>query len=317
MPSSARLLSDSSLQANINVEATARLSSDSSLQANLNLEATTRLASDSSLQASLNLETTARLNSDSTLTANLSSEITARMTADSSIQANLNVETTSRINSDVTLQANLDGETSARLSEDTSLQTAIDLETSSRLNSDSSLQANLDIETTARLNSDSSLQALINAFDAAVVDVPFTAAAGGINTGDVVALSETATGEVIRANATSILTCETVAGVATQTKSAGQTVLVRTFGVATVTTDGTNLDVGKRVYVSTTAGQASRTAPSYEFNVVYLLGNSQDINKVFVNPSLEYAVEGVVTVDVPANNDLIIYANTEDTSPAT
>jgi hypothetical protein len=67
-------------------------------------------------------------------------------------------------------------------------------------------------------------------------------------------------------------------------------VLVRAFGEVSVTTDGTNFDLGKRVYVATTDGQATKTPPATVNNVVYLVGGATDTNKVFVNTNLEYVV---------------------------
>jgi hypothetical protein len=120
--------------------------------------------------------------------------------------------------------------------------------------------------------------------------VLYVAATGGIAAGDVVALSPTVAGEVVKANASALGTSESVVGVATETKTAGQSVNVRTFGIATVTTDGNNFDLGKRVYAHIVAGQASKTSPSATNNVVYLLGGAAGTNTVFVNPNLEYVV---------------------------
>ena len=287
---SSRLLADSSLQANINSEATARMNGDSTLQANLNSEITSRLNGDSTLQANLNSEITSRLNGDSTLQANLNSEITSRTNADTTLQANIDSETSSRLLADSTLQANIDSEASSRLLSDSTLQANINSEASSRLTADSTLTTNLNSEITARMNADSTLQSQISAINVTVVDVGYTAATGGITQGDVVILSTTTAGEVMKANATAISTCESVLGVATQTKTAGNTVMIRAFGNVQVTTDGTNFDLGKRVYVATTDGQATKTAPATVGNVVYLVGGATGINKVFVNTNLEYVV---------------------------
>lgn len=63
----------------------ARANSDSTLQSNLNLEATARANSDSTIQSSISLEATARANADSTLITNINSEITARINGDLAI----------------------------------------------------------------------------------------------------------------------------------------------------------------------------------------------------------------------------------------
>jgi hypothetical protein len=166
------------------------------------------------------------------------------------------------------------------------------VEVTARDVADSSLQANINSEATAREIADSSLQAAIDAINVSVVDVAYTAPTGTIAVGDVLILSTTVAGEVAKANASALATCESVVGVASviTTGSPNDTILIRAFGDATVTTDGTNFDIGKRVYVATTAGQATKTPPSTVNQVVYLLGGATATTKVFVNTNLEYVV---------------------------
>jgi len=286
----ARTDADTTLQNNIDAEETARSLADTTLQANIDAEETARSLADTTLQANLDTETTARIAGDSSIQAVVDDEATTRAAADATLEANLDAEITARTDADATLQNNIDAEETARSLADTTLQNNIDAEETARSLADTTLQANIDAEATARSLADTTLQAQIDALDVSVIDVPYTAATGGIASGDVVALSLTVAGEVIKANATAIATCESVIGVATETKAAGETVLIRAFGEATVTTDGTNFDLGKRVYAHTTAGQASKTAPSTTSNVVYVLGGATDTNKVFVNTNLEYIV---------------------------
>jgi hypothetical protein len=180
----ARRNADSTLQNNINSEATSRALADSTLTANLNSEITnrtnaddseitTRTNADQTLQNNINSEETSRSLADSTLTANLNSEITSRLNADSTLTANLNSEITSRLNADSTLTANLNSEITARMEADSTLTANLNSEITSRLNADSTLTANLnseitnrtnadDSEITARRNADSSLQANLN-----------------------------------------------------------------------------------------------------------------------------------------------------------
>ena len=277
-------------------EQTARQNADSTLQNNLDIEITARQNADSTLQSSLNSEITARTNADSTLQSSLNSEITARTNADSSLQSELDLTQgslgsaisgtggwlgfsgTNYLNAELTISNSLKVLDSRNAAEVTA-----------RSNADSTLQSSINAEITARINADSTLQSQISAVNASKVDTSFIAATGGISAGDVVALSLTVAGEVIKANASAIATCESIVGVATETKTAGNAVLIRTYGEATVTTEAA-LDIGKRVYAHTVAGQSSKTAPSSVNNVVYVLGGATATTKVFVNPKLEYVV---------------------------
>ena len=82
----ARLVADSSLQANITSEITARANAD---LAEVTARANADLAEITARSNAINAEVTARTNADSTLTTNLNSEITARQNADSTLQASI------------------------------------------------------------------------------------------------------------------------------------------------------------------------------------------------------------------------------------
>jgi hypothetical protein len=281
----------------LNVEITARTNADSTLTANLNSEITARTNADSTLTSNLNSEITARSDADSTLTSNLNVEITARTNADSTLTSNLNVEITARTNADSTLTSNLNAEITARLNADSTLQSELDATQGALGSAVDGDGAWVGFSGTNYLDAELTISASLEALDTqlasiltSAVDVSFVAATGGISAGDVVSLSLGTAGEVIKANASGIATCESVVGVALETKAAGLPVLVRTLGDATVTTDGTNFDLGKRVYAHTVAGQATKTAPTTVNNVVYLIGGATATNKVFVNTNLEYVV---------------------------
>jgi preprotein translocase subunit SecB len=312
-----RMTADSAVQAILDTETSNRIAGDSAVQAVLDTETSNRKTGDSAVQAILDTETSNRIAGDSAVQAILDTETSNRMTGDSAVQAILDTETSNRITGDSAVQAALTSETSNRITGDSAVQAALTSETSNRITGDSAVQAALSIEVTARLNADSSLQAQIDNFDTSVVDASFVAATGGVSVGDVVIESKTVAGECLKANATVILTCENVLGVALETKTAGQTVLVRTFGNATVTTDGTNFDLGRRVFVATTAGQASKAVPTGEGNVVYLLGNATATNKVFVNPNLEYVIDITPLEGAPAGGELVAPAGGAVISPAT
>ncbi len=71
---------DTTLQNNINAEATARQVADTTLQANIDAEASTRAAADTALQNNIDAEALARANADTNLQNNIDNEV-ARATA--------------------------------------------------------------------------------------------------------------------------------------------------------------------------------------------------------------------------------------------
>lgn len=104
--------------------------------------------------------------------------------------------------------------------------------------------------------------------------------------GAVVALSLTVSGEVILASNAAIASCESIAGVVVAAILTTASGLIQIAGEATVTTDGTNYDLGKRVYLGA-AGVGTKTAPSALNSVVHLLGGATATNKVLLNMKLE------------------------------
>ena len=132
------------LQSNIDSEASARASADSTLQSNIDSEASSRAQADSSLQSSIDSEVSSRTAADSTLQSNIDSEASTRAQADSSLQSSIDAEASSRASADSTLQSNIDSEASSRTAADSALQSSIDSEASSRTAADSTLQSNID-----------------------------------------------------------------------------------------------------------------------------------------------------------------------------
>lgn len=118
------------------------------------------------------------------------------------------------------------------------------------------------------------------------VYVTFTNNTGStLSAGDVVALSQTVAGEIIAADATALSTCESVAGIVAETITNGSAGLVQISGEAIVA-QTVAFDLGKRVYVSETAKQGTKTAPTTVSSVVYHLGGATATNKVLLNPYL-------------------------------
>ena len=140
----------STLQDNIDAEASARSTADTTLQDNIDAEASARSSADTTLQGNID-----------TVQSNLTSETSARTSADTTLQDNIDAEATARSSADTTLQGNIDTEVSARTSADTTLQGNIDTvqanltaEISARTSADTTLQNNIDAEATARANAD-------------------------------------------------------------------------------------------------------------------------------------------------------------------
>jgi len=103
--------------------------------------------------------------------------------------------------------------------------------------------------------------------------------------GDIVALSTTAAGEIIAADASAIATCEIIAGVVSETIANTASGLVQISGEAIVG-QAAAFDLGKRVYLSETAKQGTKTAPATADSVIYLLGGATATNKVLLQPML-------------------------------
>jgi len=103
--------------------------------------------------------------------------------------------------------------------------------------------------------------------------------------GSVVALSLSVAGEVILAKADAIATCESVVGVVVSEIADGAAGDVQIAGEATVLKSA-DFDLGKRVYVSETAGQGTKTAPSASLSVVYLLGGATAAGTVLLQPNM-------------------------------
>ncbi|HLD91101.1 MAG TPA: hypothetical protein VI911_08830 [Patescibacteria group bacterium] len=108
-----------------------------------------------------------------------------------------------------------------------------------------------------------------------------------IPAGSVVCLSQTVAGEIILADADALSTCEGTIGVVIAEIADEASGLVQVAGEVTVLKDG-NFDLGKRVYLSATAGNATKTAPA-DKNIV-LLGHASALGKIVLAPHLELAI---------------------------
>ncbi|NDC48785.1 MAG: hypothetical protein EBZ61_06870, partial [Micrococcales bacterium] len=171
---SARSAADLTLQGNIDAEALARSSADTTLQSNIDAEALTRSSADTTLQSNIDAEAlaratavsneaSARSSADATLQSNIDAEALTRASADTTLQGNIDAEESARISADNTLQGNINSEASARQAADTTLQNNITAEASTRAANDLTLQGNIDAEALARSSADTTLQNNIDA----------------------------------------------------------------------------------------------------------------------------------------------------------
>jgi hypothetical protein len=119
------------------------------------------------------------------------------------------------------------------------------------------------------------------------VYVTFTAGES-ISAGDVVYLSTSVAGEVLKADADALSSCEGVIGIADQTVAAAASLRVQVSGRRAVTGTFTAGARGKQVYLSGTAGQATPTAPTALNSVVVVVGKLIDhaTNEIIIQPML-------------------------------
>jgi len=130
--------------------------------------------------------------------------------------------------------------------------------------------------------------------------VEFTAAAGGITAGDVVYI--TSTGAVAPASNSAEATAVSVTGVAVSTAAEGVTLNVQVSGKATIKNANFAGSIGSRVYLSSTAGESTLSAPSADDSVVVFLGHAISATEVVLKPQVIYkngqqnsTVSGTVT----------------------
>lgn len=109
-----------------------------------------------------------------------------------------------------------------------------------------------------------------------------------INAGDVVYLSTSVAGQVLKADADALSSCEGVIGIADETVSASAAIRIQVAGKRPITGTFTAGDRGKRIYLSGTSGTGTSTAPSAANSVVFLIGHLVDhsTNDIIIAPSL-------------------------------
>lgn len=131
-----------------------------------------------------------------------------------------------------------------------------------------------------------------------------------INAGSIVMLSTTVTGDIVLANANALATSESVAGVVLNNISNATSGYIQIAGEATVNVVAP-LSLGKRVYVSTTAGSATSVPPAGTGKVVFVLGFATSANSVVLHPHLDTINENVYEENIavvsgpPANDNEI------------
>ena len=108
---------------------------------------------------------------------------------------------------------------------------------------------------------------------------------GLLAAGTVVALSQSTPGEIIVADASTIATGEGVIGILPVSIADTASGRVQIAGTISPTKDGV-YDLGKRVYLSETAGSSSKTAPTATSTVVFVLGSAKSTAEIVLQPHL-------------------------------
>jgi hypothetical protein len=107
-----------------------------------------------------------------------------------------------------------------------------------------------------------------------------------IGAGRVVIASQSVAGEIVLADADALATCEGVVGVTAESIADGASGKVQIAGRCTPVQDA-SYDLGKRVYVSGTAGSTTKTAPSANNSVVFLMGVAVSTTDIILGMHLE------------------------------
>lgn len=157
----------SALNSGLQTEQTARADADTTLQDNIDSEASTRASEDSKLATGLSDETSARENADAVLQTNIDNELVRATGAENALGTRITDEATARSNADNALQSNIDAEESARKSADSALQDGIDknatdilAEISNRTSADTALDAKITATNKSLSDTKSALEAV-------------------------------------------------------------------------------------------------------------------------------------------------------------
>lgn len=123
-------------------------------------------------------------------------------------------------------------------------------------------------------------------------------ASGSIGAGAILYLDGSGSNKVSIADANVLGHCNTIVGVARNTVTVGQTVLVDTFGALTVLSDGTPpIGAGVPVYLSLSTGKVTATQPSTSGQVVAFLGYANTpTSGSFQNLTITWAPRAPVVV---------------------
>jgi capsule polysaccharide export protein KpsE/RkpR len=112
-----------------------------------------------------------------------------------------------------------------------------------------------------------------------------TLTSGGVTAGDIVYVAST--GKVLPADSDAEASCVSVIGIADATVADDSPVKVQVAGKRAVKNASFAGNIGKRVYVSGTAGEGTLTAPEAVNSVVFLIGHSISATEIVIQPHLE------------------------------
>jgi hypothetical protein len=127
-------------------------------------------------------------------------------------------------------------------------------------------------------------------YDIAVLQGSFnkvfvTMTSGGVTAGDIVYVAST--GKVLPADSDAETNCVSVIGIADATVADGSDVKIQVAGKRAIKNASFAGNIGKRVYVSGTAGEGTLTAPEAVGSVVFLMGHSISATEIIIQPHLE------------------------------
>jgi predicted nucleic acid-binding Zn-ribbon protein len=111
-----------------------------------------------------------------------------------------------------------------------------------------------------------------------------TLTSGGVTAGDIVYVDSD--GKAVPADADAEASCTSVVGIADATVADGNPVKVQVAGKRAIKNASFGGNIGKRVYVSGTAGEATLTAPEAVNSVIFLIGHSISATEVIIQPNL-------------------------------
>jgi hypothetical protein len=150
-------------------------------------------------------------------------------------------------------------------------------------------QGLIQVEADARVAADEALDTRVTILEGGTGKVFVLLPSGGVSAGDIVYVASS--GKVLPADSDAEATCTSVIGIADAAVADGSNVKVQVAGTRAIKNANFSGNIGKRVYVSGTAGEATVVAPEANDSVVFLIGHSVSNTEIVIQPHLE-AING-------------------------